>query len=35
MVVVALLDVRDNGEGQKNDREVVEMVWLGRHEQGK
>ena len=33
MVVVAVLDVGKDGEGQENDGEVVEMVWVSRHQQ--
>ena len=28
-----MLDVGKFGEGQEDDREVVEMIWMSRHEQ--
>ncbi len=34
MVVLAMLDVGEYREGQEDDGEVVEMVWMSGHEQG-
>ena len=28
-----MLDVGQAGEGQEDEREVVEMIWMSRHEQ--